>query len=825
VANKRKAARKKRQRKAKLTPAVLDVHGEHLLGQLTDLEAIVGSIVSADDPAASVQEQFDDVLREFVEETSRFSAASLIEAARMAVLPWTREGAYRVDPDASAAHVELLALIALAAEAQTGGPPPGEEPEVQEMSHFVSHAKHDLDRLLNLSTVRAAMTVDPSDKLALISMLVRGSQVMIRNTSYADMTERTVADLLDGDADVRGELASGLGFDARDAIRVLTVVHKIQQDQINDRGEDFADALNDLRTVAETAPHREDHEPEDPSDELKEQLTARWLEAIGKFFEPDMEASTVPVAKIVAETGLEEERVRAIVKRFTVDIRGQSPAGVVDAFTAGDNPLRPRPLIAAGVDRVLLPHHTLSADAVKENLEEYLKSTTVWETYQHHRGEVLEARVRTALERALPVGAEFRDAFNYFIPATDVEDAAADPAKYTKRVEGDHLVVIDDVALIVEDKAGAVSPVAKGGKTKRLRTDLTSIITTAAAQARRLGHLIERDGGVRTEDGWVDLSQIREVHTIAVSLDDLMSVTTATFELVRAGLIDPADIPWTVSLHDLELISELVDRPAEFLLYLRRRRDPLTTHVYMAPDELDLFLLFFEGNLWAEPDPDEVYKTFPFAGPPTSAARRRFREQGRAFVTSRTDQLDEWHYSKSRTDGPKVPKPRMLNSPAGPLIDELTARGVFGALSLGATLLSGSTAFQEQIAAQAKVLLDNPHPGRSRQVAVPVTQMTNAKDGWLLVWSTHPTGGTELATTVVEQERYLRLKKHQLGLPRGALFLFDQRSRELVHIVYDGYVGELPDQLKPLLKLLRPPDAWQQRPAPSKKRPGKKKRR
>ena len=184
-----------------------------------------------------------------------------------------------------------------------------------------------------------------------------------------------------------------------------------------------------------------------------------------------------------------------------------------------------------------------------------------------------------------------------------------------------------------------------------------------------------------------------------------MSVTTATVELVRAGLIDPANIPWTVSLHDLELITELVDRPAEFLLYLRRRRDPLTTHVYMAPDELDLFLLYFEGNLWAEPDPDEVYKTFPFTGPSTSAARRRFREQGRAYITSRTDQLDEWHYSKSRTGGPTAPKPHMFHSPAGQLIDELMERGVFGALSLGATLLSGSTAFQEQIADMEPVVV------------------------------------------------------------------------------------------------------------------------
>jgi hypothetical protein len=144
---------------------------------------------------------------------------------------------------------------------------------------------------------------------------------------------------------------------------------------------------------------------------------------------------------------------------------------------------------------------------------------------------------------------------------------------------------------------------------------------------------------------------------------------------------------------------------------------------------------------------------------------------------------------------------------------------------LARSSVSGFTAFQEQIATQANVLLDHPHPGRSRQVAVPVTQMTNADAGWLLVWSTHPTGSTDLARTISDQKRYLRLERHQLALPRGALFLFDQRSRDLVHLSYDGDVGELPDELKPLLRLLRPPEAMQHRPPPTKKRPRTKKRR
>ena len=220
--------------------------------------------------------------------------------------------------------------------------------------------------------------------------------------------------------------------------------------------------------------------------------------------------------------------------------------------------------------------------------------------------------------------------------------------KYTKRVEGDHLFVIDDVAIIVEDKAVAVSPLARAGETRRVRSDLTRIIEKAADQASRLQDRIEYDGGIRLHGGgWLDLSKVREIHTIAVSLDDLPGAATATAELVDAGLIDPAHITWTVSLHDLDLITELVDHPAEFLLYLRRRTDPLATVMYTAPDELDLFLHFLRSGLYVEPDPAEVRKALPHLPPPATAELRRFNRQEPAYLASLTDDLDKWHRART----------------------------------------------------------------------------------------------------------------------------------------------------------------------------------
>lgn len=120
-------------------------------------------------------------------------------------------------------------------------------------------------------------------------------------------------------------------------------------------------------------------------------------------------------------------------------------------------------------------------------------------------------------------------------------------------------------------------------------------MTRAAEQAGRLKERMEKDRGFRLRDGtWVNTENVREIHTMAVSLEDLSGVSTATADMLRAGLLDAESIPWTVSLNDLRLIVELVDPSAVavFLLYLRRRRHPEATVVFAAVDELDFFLNF-----------------------------------------------------------------------------------------------------------------------------------------------------------------------------------------------------------------------------------------
>lgn len=798
--SRRRAARKQRQRQARLAETTpFDVHTRTVLSSLATMEELIQAFAASDDLAVSIDAAFDGALDELVAQIREFDALRLVEVSRLAFLP-SSFGPPASALDAVAAHVELLALIALTAERTDDSSDSSDRPS---MSKFMPEAKSQLDHLMHLSQLRAMATTKPTDKLAMISTYVRGNEVWVRSTSYVDVAEATVRSLFEDCPEVRQALLAELGFSAAHVLAVLQSCHDIQIAKMNVRMQELFESVDIAMTsTTEAGP--------DPAlrDAAQERMSAMWEPAVGMV--------TAGIEEIAAASGQPADRVSAIVDQFRLDLGTSTPAEVVNDFMAGRNPLRTHPVLADGSGRIMLPHSALIAGAIKENFEQHLKSSSVWETYRKHRGDLLECRTRAALEKVLP-GASHRggtERFEYYIPATPTEQAAGVPAKYTKRVEGDHLFLLDDVAVIVEDKANALSALSRGGKVNRIRTDLTSIITKAAEQAGRLRDLIEGDGGVRVEgEGWLDLTHIREIHTVTVSLDDLSSVSTATAALVQAGLLSPENICWTVSIHDLELIAELVDRPAEFLLYLRRRRNPQVTVLYSAPDELDLFLYFFESGLWVEPDPDQERAAFPFLPEPKTAQRRRYRQQVRSLIISRTDPLDRWHDAKLDGADASALKPTMVKAPLTSLVDLIQAQGAYGWLSIGATLLSGASEAQHKLASAARSLLSEPRSdGQGRSLTWPVTGTVDTAEAWLLVWATQPPH-EDLAVSKKRLAGYLKTKKYQLSLPRAAAFLYDEATRQLQHVQYDSDTGPLPDDLIPWLDHLQPPEAMH--PLPS----------
>jgi hypothetical protein len=770
---------------------------ETFLTILTELQDEVSPLDAAEKRIASQLDSLVDALREHRPER-------VVELSRLACLPWSVGGRVKPETEGGLAKAELLTLLSLASsEASSDGSASDELPNsLYESAHEWAGAAESLIYLTQARQMIEAQLGTPND-LESIAISARSREVWVRNTSYPDMV-RTTHDLLFGSEPIRSALVNLVGFDADQAIEVLTALHDLQVDAFNER----------MRLWMIRMKAAADSGTKDPRSEIA--LQAR--DALNMAWQPTADNVAYSVTKIAARASMDEAVVDAVLTHFTVSVNGQTAREVLDNFVSGDNPLRTNPVIRTHRGEFLLVHDALSQPAIRENLEQVLKSSSSWDVYQKRRGDVLEEIGKHAFQKMLP-GGTTHFAFDYFVPANPQEEAGP-PAAYTKRVEGDLLVILDDVAVIVEAKAVALTPAARSGDTRRLRRNLVGIITNAAAQASRLKARIELDGGVRFQTaGWVDLAHIREIHTVALSLEDLAGVATATTDLIEAKLLNASEVPWVVSIHDLQIIVEIVDRPAEFLLYLRRRRNPETSRIYYAPDELDLFLFFFEKGLYVEPDPTLAKP--PFRGPngPRTADLRRRARQHPTIILSRTDPLDDWHAAKIDPSKPPAPKPSRAGSPMNAMADELQKRGVRCWLSIGATLISGSTKTQADWSrVPRKVLADMPPTSWT------VPYGTSIEDAWLLVWTTL-SAGTDPEDGRSEIAEYMKAKKYQLGFRRGAAFIYDETTKQLDAVLYDGDIpvpdpamDELVKSLLPIEKLSSPPPPRRYQPKRHKKK-------
>jgi len=151
----------------------------------------------------------------------------------------------------------------------------------------------------------------------------------------------------------------------------------------------------------------------------------------------------------------------------------------------------------------------------------------------------------------------------------------------------------------------------------------------------------------------------------------------------------------------------------------------------------------------------------------------------------------------------------------------LQKRGDYGWLSIGATLLSGSTKTQADWARTPARLLSNPRSdGRETTLTMPFG--ATREDAWLLVWATQPLSANP-ALLLERMGSYLRAKKYQLGLRRGCVFVFDEGSKELSHVLFDDTLPEPDPEMDEAIKSLIPVDKMPRLVPPKAKKRAKRK--
>lgn len=807
---KRKSRRKNSQRR--VVSHEYNNHARSIAQSVGSQVAIFAGLLDSASPAADLEKEMTVELARLRKSLAPHRPERVIELSRLACLPWSFAGLTKPDTEGGFTRSELLTLLATT---MSVGKSDGSS--IDEIPNELYREAHDwadsAGRLIELAQVRELLSLRSrqANELDFIAHSSRSREVWIRGTSYADMLASTYRSLF-GKVEVRKALSEKLGFTADEAYDVLTCLHDLQVSGMNDR---IATAMDAMRALAEAG----------KGSVIEPTVMQNATFQFNRGWQPTADLIAIHPAQISEQLGVDEKRVQNVLSRFSLSLGKRTARQLLDGFVAGDNPLRTQPVFRTDRGEYILVHEALLLPAIRENLEQELKSFDEWEIYQKWRGNLLEELGQKAFRKIIPTATTYAS-FEYFVPVNDGEHKAG-PERYTKRVEGDILLVLDDVAIIVEAKAVAITPESRSGDTRRLRRDLTGIITKASTQAARLKERIEDDGGIRlNKTGWIDLSRVREIHTVALSLEDLAGVSTATSELVAAGVLDAESIPWVVSIHDLQIIADLVERPAEFLLYLRRRRDPEVSLVYVAPDELDLFLYFYEAGLYIAPDPSRTARDLPHVPPPSTRDVRRRKQQTRTIISTRTDALDAWHYARTNADLPKVPKPVLSGSPAQVLADDLQKLGNFGWLSIGATLISGETKAQRKILRiPSRLLRATRADGKEHSQGISLG--TNLSNAWLIVWITRP-ADVEYSEAIRSAGQYLKVKKYQLRFNRGAALVYDEATNNLLEVIYDGTPFQSDPAMESATQGLFPTDrastATPRRPGPSKKSRRRKKR-
>lgn len=328
-----------------------------------------------------------------------------------------------------------------------------------------------------------------------LASLARDRELFMRTPTHEPIAEHTLDELL-GTSPTEQMFRHELGFTAREACDLFQAIRvrcSASAPQILARLEKFTGHIDSDPPVSGVSwIWNLDKVPDRAVAELHELFDSIWL--------PIPDESTFGPEDLADESGLTLETVRAFLAVFEQGPAAADAGDVVSDAISGPSPLRTRPILRDAQGRRFLVHGGIGIHAVREALEAGLKKPSRnWNEYSDRRGAYLERKTLKHLSKILP-GAQVRGTFKYFGPRPGSNEAAGKPANYTTLFESDGLLVIDDIALIVEAKAGSLRPQGRSGDPRQLEQGLRKLVKEASAQAERLHRLILRDGGIRLKD-------------------------------------------------------------------------------------------------------------------------------------------------------------------------------------------------------------------------------------------------------------------------------------------------------------------------------------
>ncbi len=299
-----------------------------------------------------------------------------------------------------------------------------------------------------------------------------------------------------------------------------------------------------------------------------------------------------------------------------------------------DNPVHSKPFIKVNDGYFSSILHMFDHLGVSL-LENFIRSDNkLKKKYLERKGKYLEGKVEKLFKESFPNSQIFSGS-QWYCP------------KEKKDYENDLIVLIEEFAIIVECKSGAISSSAKRGAPDRLFKTMKELVVDPSEQAIRFQNFLKDNPEnleLPTKSGCknkIDASKIKYFIPLGITLSHLGSIGCNLKKLIRANVINHKleELAPSISYTDLEVVFELLTSQAEKIHYLSRRRE-FEAHVEFNGDEGDLFAFYLDNGFNVGDAEYDGLNRFEFTG--------------------KSKELDPYLIGKNR--GVKVKKPTLVKT-------------------------------------------------------------------------------------------------------------------------------------------------------------------
>ena len=337
-----------------------------------------------------------------------FDAFDVIELMRLREIPVSPVVALDAGFDGIGAAIDLVALVCLS---RPGRVPGGNAPESTEPHQVIDDMHARATRLLRLAQIMhsALAMLATDDPLARLASEYQSYLVGVRNLRY-DSVEAEHDTALFGRADINPLLREHLGFTYGEFTTVRSAIQ-----------ERYSRTLTSLRDETGGIVKQCQAEGRDPTeDEIRV-----FRESMSALMIRPGERASFTVSDVVGDSGMEPDRVEAVLGAFSIEFDGaRDAAATVGSFLRGVNPLARTCLIRDTDGHYLMAGGQIGTDSFRVIAETALKADgRVWRQYDRVRADISEAAALAAVSRAVGTPTAYPN-LSYYAP-TQGQDVTA----------------------------------------------------------------------------------------------------------------------------------------------------------------------------------------------------------------------------------------------------------------------------------------------------------------------------------------------------------------------------------------------------------------